>query len=214
MSRLVRIEKKCAVCGRVQSATMVQSGDAFGAPDLDGRPPMMMRALLSHSVGTCVDCHYSAADVSQRIPGFKRSMLERDEYIAVLEREDISSTAKSFLLASLLYSWCGAHRYAGMMLHKAAWVFDDHRQRDYAKAARRASLKHYDKIPTGNLTHEVIKVDIRRRSGDFDGAIASATELLERELHRDLALILRLEIALAEAHDDACHTTDEAARSE
>lgn len=211
MSKLDRIEKKCAVCGNKQTVTVAMGSNASGATDLDGRPPMMMRALLGCSVQTCECCHYSSDDVSRRIMGFRRSMLGRDGYVTVLEREDVSPLAKSFLLAALLYSWCGAYRSAGTMFLKAAWVFDDRRQGDYAKLARLASIKYYGKLTASrNPTHEVIKVDIMRRSGDFDGAAAYAADLLDGGVAPKLAGVLRLQIKLAEAHDDTCHTADEA----
>lgn len=51
-------EMTCAACGARSTQTVVLSASAFGASELDTRPPEMMRSALRYQVQECPSCGY------------------------------------------------------------------------------------------------------------------------------------------------------------
>ena len=58
MTTLDEAKKKCAVCGKISAHFEVTSTNTFGAPDLDTRPPEMMRSTMDMWVQECPSCGY------------------------------------------------------------------------------------------------------------------------------------------------------------
>ena len=57
-------EMTCAVCGAPSTQTVVSSASAFGASDLDTRPPEMVRSGLRYEVQECPSCGYCSENIA------------------------------------------------------------------------------------------------------------------------------------------------------
>ena len=65
MSRIISITKKCVLCDREYEYRELASTNAFGACDLDLRPPEMKRSTMPLWVEECPFCGYISSDVSK-----------------------------------------------------------------------------------------------------------------------------------------------------
>jgi hypothetical protein len=65
MTTYVEKDFKCAVCDDVSAHKLMRSTTTFGSPDLDTRPPGLVRFAISHAIPICPHCGYSAPDISE-----------------------------------------------------------------------------------------------------------------------------------------------------
>ena len=211
MSTLNNVRKKCAICGREHQYIEVGSTMASGYMDLDTRPPQMKRDNLKYEIQFCDNCFYSNSDISSVFDGFKKEALQYPAYLKVVQDNDINRVAKSFLLSGYLYAHANNARQAGMQYLKAAWIFDDLQEADYAKRARIKALQYltFYVEQTENLDLAVLCVDLQRRIGDFTGAIETAQQLIDYGAEAFLAKILELEKKLSQNNDSTCHNVGE-----
>ena len=211
MSRIVKVKKKCAVCGEEHIFPVVLSTNAIGYMDLDTRAPQMRRSCLPYEIQRCPKCNYSNSDLEVLIPGFHRDILQMPAYQTVVNDLQIDSIAKSFLLAGYLYAKTSSYKEAGMCFLKAAWLFDDLSQNNYAIRARKKAIEYLGEYvnKAEDLHLTVLIVDLYRRTDDFDNAKDLAKELTDYGVEEFLNKILQFEIQLCDARDDLCHNVEE-----
>lgn len=211
MSSLIRITKKCAVCGCEHTFTVVKSTNSFGHMDLDTRPAGMERSILPYEIQYCEHCHYANSDISEKPAWFDEKVLSSNAYLAVVNNSALDPVAKSFLLSGYLNAAGGQFKEAGILSLKAAWIFDDKNENQNAMRARSKATKYLlnyvSQIEDINIATMV--VDINRRMGEFDAAKEAAVQLLGFGATGLIEKILQYEISLIDAKDTACHTVGE-----
>ena len=58
----------CTLCNKENEFTEIMSSNEFGSPDLDTRPPEMMRSTIFTWVQQCSRCGYCASNISINRP--------------------------------------------------------------------------------------------------------------------------------------------------
>ena len=213
MPGLYKVKKKCAVCGHEQNFVEVASTNTFGGyMDLDTRPPQMKRATLVYEIQLCNKCSYSNSDISELIIGITTNVLKSANYQTVANNSNIDRNAKAFLLAGHLYFLTRQYKIAGIYFLNAAWVFDDLKEKEYAKRARKKAAENISKYveESADVDFAALTVDLYRRNGDFKEAEETARQLLDYGVEDILSKALNLQIKLCKTKDDACHTLGEA----
>ncbi|GAB4197801.1 MAG: hypothetical protein OHK0022_16400 [Roseiflexaceae bacterium] len=218
MTTLFRKEKTCAVCGATGTYTEVGSTNRMGSPDLDTRPPEMMRSTIDFWLDRCLSCGYCAPDVDQVQPGVA-ALVSSPVYQAQSQDPAYSELANRFLCWALIQEQLGDHSGAGWSRLRAAWVCDDNEQREAAVNCRRRAvdtLLHAraqgETFIEGVGSEEALLADLLRRSGQFERAAATCQDGLARDPEPPLRQILLFQQARALAEDGACYTMGDAVK--
>jgi len=212
----------CGHCGQAQMVQVLLSTNRSGYPDLDLRPPPMMRDTLHVQVQCCGACGYCAADIAIQPDAQAAVVIAGAEYLNTLQREDLPLTARQMLCRGLLEAAADQPLRAAWSVLKAAWVCDD--ANVAAAPWRELAVAHFlramaaDQMPCEDVgLSQALLADLWRRSGHFDKAIAMAESGLALKssagLGRNIEDILRYQILLANQCDTTCHDVYEAERA-
>ena len=196
----------CRVCGRSVPCTVLTSTNAFGAPDLDLRPPQMKRDTMHMWVQECPHCGYVASDLTDKT-SVDTAWLRSPEYKNSNKLGFRSPLALRFYKQHLICLKDGNRDEAFFALLHAAWACDDLGDKKSAVFCRKAALplleEMIDKKNDDNLT--VLRADLLRRAGCF-------TELRDR--YENLRLgdelldkIIAFQLQKAKEKDDGCYRT-------
>lgn len=217
MTTLYRVTKACAVCGAKHEYIEIGSTNAFGAPDLDSRPPAMARSTIFAWVQRCPVCGYCATDIS-KARGHAEVTVRSIRYRAQLADSAMPELANSFLCQAIVDEYAGNYAAAAWAIVHAAWVCDDAEKSESAQECRsKAAEMVLRAIEAGQeFTRQrgaetVILADLLRRAGKF----AEAGQVIARrraDIQDDTILnMLAFQERLIARGDVACHTLDEAA---
>lgn len=212
MTTIATNKIRCGHCEKQSDQRVIMSTNSFGSPDLDLRPPEMQRSTMPMWVQQCPHCGYVAAHISDQPadPG----MIGSPGYRAALDRADLPQLARQFLAYAMRLD---EPAEAGQAYLNVAWVCDDAQLRAQATEARRAAADYLQQaiaaieevVPRQNLS--TIRVDVLRRSGDFeDAAIACAEMRGQTDLPPVLRDVIAFQQQLIDRKDDRCHTVAEA----
>lgn len=174
MSRMIEVDRECALCGGVSSQHLLLLSDAHGSPDLDLRPPESLRSTIGSWIQHCPACGYCSTDIGQVSPGVDAIVRSR-EYRDQLNNSSIPLLARRFLCWSMILMRLNHSVQAGWADLHAAWVCDDHgdvisasfcRLQAYSlfSEAQRSDLR----FAAGDQREELILADLLRRSGRCD----------------------------------------------
>ncbi|HEU4322641.1 MAG TPA: hypothetical protein VFS21_05785 [Roseiflexaceae bacterium] len=215
MTKLYQENKTCAVCGVAGSYTEIGSSNRFGAPDLDTRPPEMLRSTIAYWLHRCPACGYCAPDIDQAQPGVA-ALVSAPGYQAQSQDPAHSELANRFLCWALIQEQLGDHSGAGWSRLRAAWVCDDERRREAAVACRRNAAETLlraraqgESFIDGQGGEEALLADLLRRSGQFERAVATCQDGLAREPEPPLRQILLFQQARALAEDGEWYTMED-----
>lgn len=212
MSMIFHKTKKCAVCGKDSKYPVLASTNAFGACDLDLRPPDMKRSTMSTWVEECYYCGYVSHDIT-KLPDGAPDKNEVDDFICRMDyifaekRGFESELAVKLYKHYMLNKGFGNNRKAFNSLLWTAWACDDANDKDNAVYCRELATEYLDILISEDPDDKnliVQKADILRRSGHFDAVIkeyegkALGNELLDK--------IIAFQIEKAKLGDDACYT--------
>jgi hypothetical protein len=114
---------------------VVLSVSAFGASDLDTRPPERMRSALRHQAQECPSCGYCAEDLAVAAPGLS-TLVSSPEYLAQHQNSRFSGLANRFLCCALIDEAMEQYAQAGWAAIRAAWACDDENNDPAAKMCR------------------------------------------------------------------------------
>lgn len=216
MTTIHETEKKCAVCGKISKHNDVLSTNAFGSPDLDTRPPQMMRSTINMWINTCPSCGYCAPDISEWIekaPEIVRS----DFYKRQLNDPEFPSIANAFLCFSLIQESAGDYAGAGWANIHAAWICDDAGYDAGAQKCRKKAVSLLEKAKEAGQkfgkqvgAEEALMTDLLRRSGQFELALKVCDDGLKKKPDKIISNILQFQKVLISKSDVACHTVAEA----
>jgi len=216
MTTIHNIKKKCAICGKISEHSEIMSTNAFGSPDLDTRPPEMVRSTISMWVQRCSSCGYCASDISKWIEK-SSEIIRSDSYKQQLNNPDFPELANAFLCFSLILESAGEYASAGWACIHAAWSCDDVGSNACAQSCRKKAVTLLQKArENGQIfaeqagAEEAIMADLLRRSGQFKLALRICDDGLKKNPEKIISDILRFQKILISKSDIACHTIAEA----
>ncbi|MBR6744885.1 MAG: DUF2225 domain-containing protein [Clostridia bacterium] len=200
------ISVKCSVCGKSSKQTILLSSNRFGAPDLDLRPPQMMRGTMCWWIQECPHCGYVAKSLDDKT-NVTAKWLQSAEYRACNDIDFSSPLAKRFYRHYLISEKQRNVNDAFYAALHAAWACDDTGDTENAVRCRTLALNELEKMIASGPSNEdflVLKADLLRRTGAFEALIeeyqnkAFSSDLLNR--------IIAFQIAKAKLGDTACYT--------
>ena len=211
MSRPIRISVKCAVCGEESNQTVLASTNRFGSPDLDLRPPEMMRSTMRWWIQECPHCGYVSGSLDDET-SVDAQWLKQESYISANSLNFASKLAGRFYKDYLISVAENAPKEAFYAALHAAWACDDSEDFDNSILCRKAALEQLDILiskENDNETYRVMRMDLLRRSGQFSSVVEEyenvrfSQELLNR--------IKDFQLRLARQGDTDCYTVADCA---
>lgn len=222
--------RKCFVCGNVSRYTVMASTSEWGDRDLDFRPSEPRRSSMWLWVQECPGCGYVSSDVSRGVPFLRyvRSLIQSDDYLKCGDIPFGTELAKLFFRQFYLLFEEGRLYAALDAIQAAAWCCDDAEEAENAKKCRFLALKllqslfsveeSEEKMSDSEDAHEtqlerealfLIRVDLLRRTGQFDDVIRSCTGVQLRA-DRMYESIAKYQVELALQGDTSCHSVEDA----
>jgi hypothetical protein len=199
---------RCAACGQESQQFQLASTNSFGAPDLDTRPPEMMRSTIRAWVQECPHCRYAAPDISSEAPDGTADLVRSKGFQAIECR---------FQRHSRLLEQMGHYSDAGWVSLHAAWNADDDNDVETGRQCRARAVGLWKKGKQHGLNFMesmeqefALVVDVLRRRGDFAEAKETCLAAFNDEtLAPAIEDILRFQLTLISREDDSCHRMDE-----
>lgn len=210
MSKIYTVAKQCFICNHISEHGAVGSTSAFGAMDLDTRPPALARHTMGQWIQICPHCGYVSDDLSREASIYPEMVFS--EAYKTTDGYELPTLATAFYRhAMIAHAEKNAEREFFAYLH-AAWACDDAQDAENAVMCRLAALRVLDDHPAGSIipddgSHAIVRADLLRRTGQFD-----AVKQYKGRRTEDAFLyhILQYQVKLAQQQDDRCHTVDEA----
>ncbi|HEY0183792.1 MAG TPA: hypothetical protein VGC09_13380 [Rhodopila sp.] len=185
-------EPVCGVCGAAVRAPFRAPAPEI-APDLDMRPGEPARSTLRDWVQICPKCGAAGPDVSA-LPCTARAVVNSDEYRAL--GTSASEETLPFRRWALICERTGDRPQQAEALLQAAWAADDAAAMSEPAALRAEVAALWE--GTNDVELGLRRLDVLRRSGQFDAAEAWAVAMSERgpdELARAIIAFQRARIA-------------------
>ena len=173
MTTYFEVKKKCALCGAESTFEVIGSSSSFGSPDLDLRPPLLLRSAIDHAVEVCPKCGYTAGDIEEETK-VKPEMMKVpawETFDGIPFKDELS---KNFYHAYLLAAAVDDQKTAFTMLLNAAWASDDEKNAKAALACRKKAIPFLNQViekeeeRERRLTLEVVRADVLRRAEMFE----------------------------------------------
>lgn len=203
----------CAVCKQESKQVGVGSTNRFGSPDLDLRPPEMMRSTMCYWVQECPHCGYVADALSEEAANAE--VLASESYRTCDGVALVSPLARRFYRRYLLAVAAADRDAAIRAALRAAWACDDAGDGEGAVFCRKRALERlrYKKLFSRISENEaILRADLLRRTGQFELLIA---EYEKRRFKNELlSRIAAFELKLAKEGDTARYTVADATEDE
>lgn len=216
MTTTVRKRVRCAVCRTESDRSVVAGTMSFGRPDLDTRPAPLARHTLDTRVHRCPRCGYCAADIGEEQPG-AAELVRSPAYREQLEDEAYPELAREFLCQAMLGEQAGRLAAAALSRVRAVWACDDAGFEEAAATCRRNAARMLQRAEQAGQSvsrqegaGSVLLVDLLRRSGQLDAALAVALERKDAVPPGTVRRLLLYQELLIRRGDTGCHTVDEA----
>ena len=212
---------KCSVCNTEHDYPVITSTNAFGAADLDLRPPEMQRSTMRLWVQECPECGYVSSEISDKSEidsEVLKSLLKSEEYLSCEGINFKSELAKRFYRVYMIQIREGNVRGAMFALLHSAWSCDDANDKDNARICREKAIPLAAKLAGAGLYYSeninMIRADMMRRAGQFEELIMEYESVkMKGDARNDpeiLNKVLRFQIERAKEHDDKCYTVRDA----
>jgi hypothetical protein len=215
MTTIVPQDLTCTVCNTTSRYNLLGSTNSFGRPDLDTRPPEMMRSTMWLWVQECPHCGYVAKDISQP-PHASAQLYCGEGGWRGISYPDYPELAVRFLKLADLQEGVGHTLEAAWSALRAAWSCDDVNDDARAIACRQRAIGYFARIvgwvhlfPKEPGAMEALLADIHRRAGDSDGAVHWADIGLERAPDSAISAVLYFQRAKAILQDRARYTGED-----
>jgi len=211
MTTLDYTRKVCFVCKTEDEYTIIGSTNRFGSPDLDTRPPEMIRSTIDYQVQHCPSCHYCARDISDGnadvIP-----IVKSDEYQRQAENSFYPRLGDAFLCEAVIEEKQGDYESAAWSAIHAAWSCDDRGSVEAAQKCRLRAIeligqaeKNNQAIAAEDGSCDLIKIDLLRRAGEFDQALVITENTLKTDVGDFIRKILQFQKQLILQKDRDCY---------
>lgn len=213
MTTIFNIKKTCAICNTTNDYTGIGSTNRFGAPDLDTRPPEMMRSTIRYWVQRCPKCGHCSPDVAESQKNIASETIQSADYQAQLNHADFPTLANTFLCWALLQEAAGDLLGAGWSTIHAAWICDDENEKAAAKICRQKTINRFQAASDQNILISqqagmefALLADLHRRNGNFEVIAALVEQGLKSQPDDIVTKILEFQQVLAENRDSGCYT--------
>lgn len=213
MTTMYQDTVKCYVCGKESKQTVLGSTNSFGSPDLDLRPPEMMRGTMEYWAHECPYCGYIAENIDLGTV-VTEAWLARVEFINANNIEFKSELAKRCYKEYLINLEDENIHKAFAVILNAAWACDDAQDIENAVLCRNLALDLIDELiekEDDSSTLMLQKIDLLRRSNQFNKALGEFSGIfMDKDLLQD---ILDFQLEKAKKHDNACYTAEDVKKS-
>ena len=206
----------CVVCGREVEVTMIGSTNQFGSPDLDFRPPEMMRSTMGCWLHECPGCGY-CAECLDEADAKTVAIVKGDAFQSFRSgAADFAQPAKKFHFAAFIASEAGNLIEAFHHTLHEAWSHDDEGDSVRANAARlnAVDLLNHAQREGKHLFEEdgaadAVAAELLRRAGEFERAASICKIALSGHCNEVVQRLLAIQFDLCKMEDTAGHTIDE-----
>ena len=212
MSRIVPIERKCAICGVINEYRGLASTNSFErcGPDLDLRPPEMLRSTMPVWIQECPECGYISEDISDP-SNVTKEWLKSEKYLTCDGIVFVSDLAKQFYKYYLINLEDKNPVDAFFAILHAAWACDDKDDDVNAQHCRELAIPLATKLIEEEYENQenikLMRVDLMRRAGQFDELLEEYSSVqFDEELMNQ---ILEFEIKKAKDKDIACYCVED-----
>ncbi|MBX9699816.1 MAG: hypothetical protein K2X74_10275 [Acetobacteraceae bacterium] len=195
----------CAVCATASRQAPFRPSPPEQAPDLDLRPGEPVRGTMERWLQQCPRCGYAAPSIAKVHPAAAQAVVAAP-FRALLAETGHPPLARRFLAWAHVLEETGALHAAAEATLQAAWVADDVRQPDLARAWRLEAVALWRAGPALDAEQTVRVVDALRRAGALDDARATAETLQRADPGEAVAQVVALELRLIAAGDEGRHT--------
>ncbi len=204
MTTMSQVSKKCGCCGKKAMVVQIISTNAFGACDLDARPPEMKRSAMFHFIEWCTHCGYVAWNLEEAIP-------QSEELRKLLsEPIDFSNYAQIYERGASIAELKGCSKEEVNWLHlNAAWGADDILDSSTATAIRKKILANTELDDASRAEDLLRLVDIARRAEEWEYAEKVVERLNKLELAPFLKKVVAFQQELLSKKDTSCHSVEE-----
>lgn len=213
MTTMYQDTVKCYVCGKESKQTVLGSTNSFGSPDLDLRPPEMMRGTMEYWAHECPYCGYIAENTDLGTV-VTEAWLARVEFINANNIEFESELAKRCYKEYLINLEDENIYKAFAVILNAAWACDDAQDIENAVLCRNLALDLIDELiekEDDPSTLMLQKIDLLRRSNQFDKALGEFSGIfMDQDLLQD---ILDFQLEKVKNYDNACYTIEDVKKS-
>jgi hypothetical protein len=199
---------RCSCCGVTSAHEVLASTNRMGSPDLDQRPPEMMRSTMDTWLQECPSCGYVAKDLRKGHAG-DQALVRSEGYKALRTGSHASGLSCRFLLRAALSIHHGDKETVFDHTLSAAWIADDLGLFDAAKTLRRQAAA-YVLQAASSPDLRLRLLDVLRRSSEWDGATSLAAEMMAESLEHPLSAIVRFQSDKIKSRDDSCYSVAEA----
>lgn len=209
---------KCAVCGTESQIMSIGSTNEFGSPDLDLRPAEMFRSTIDMWIQRCRGCGLCAPDLTELETSASeaKEIVGQSVYQHQLNNSEFPELANSFLCSSLIEEETKNYDFAARLCLFAAWSCDDAENKAASILCRQKALQMLDagrlagqEFEEEPATEKGIEIDLLRRSGQFDRAMAVCEEALRQYSENGVHEIFAFQKSLIQRKDDGCYTLDD-----
>lgn len=211
MTTMDQSERTCSVCGKKSKQTAIMSTNQFGSPDLDLRPPEMMRSTMAYWVEECPHCHYAYPSIETKVEGVE-ALLSELAQMGTSWASRTQGLIRRFMTASHIAEFSGQKMEAAEYALNAAWDADDSHDDVSARECRRraaslleSALASEELEADEKISHSTRLVDMMRRSQRWDPASELATSLLMQDPSSPIDKILEFQIEACRRHDATCY---------
>ena len=215
MTTVTEKRVRCCLCEVESKFTGIGSAQSAGFPDLDTRPPEMVRSTMFAWIQRCPECGYCARDVAEPRPEAV-DIVNTKEYKRQLNDQTYPKLANSFLCRALIDFACGDYSAATWALTQAAWVCDDSGASDQALVCRqqaanmlRVAKERGQQVSEPEGSSTALLVDLLRRSGRLDDARKAIAAKRDMIADGNILRVLDFQTALIDKNDMLCHTLAE-----
>ena len=216
MTTIVDEVVTCSVCGKKVQITIMGSTNQFGYPDLDLRPPEMMRSTIWMWLQECPGCGCCAEDIEDVEPG-ARAIVRGEPFIRLRESVgDLHDVARRFRTAAFIAAEQGFHASAFQHTLHEAWVHDDCKDPVHATAARLNAVDLLNQVHREGIKlsdddggDAAVAVDLLRRGGEFERSSEVCRKALDESCADHVQQVLEFELELCASRDVDCHTMEE-----
>lgn len=218
MTNYGRAKRKCHKCKKTCTVICLVSTNAFGASDLDCRPPPMKRNTMRAWIERCEHCGYCAPNIEKENE-ITLEFIQSEEYQTLLHNTDLPELCISFLCWAKCAEELQDFGDAAMAYLHASWVCDDHfspdspqsiEQRKKAIKAIIEAHKNEQKAISEPKNDELLLMDLFRRTGQFNMCLSIAKKKFNLESEEFIDKIAAYQVKLCENQDTNVHSVDEA----
>jgi len=217
MTTITFITKTCSACGEQGRFPELGVRGFMEPEDLDTRPGGALRSSIYIWVQCCQSCGYCAPDITAG-GASARTIITTEAYRRALNDPKLPDALNHCVCWSMIQENQGDWASAGWAALYAAWVCDDDPScRKLAAHYRKEAYRLFTKAQSEGMRfgqnksgEEIIKIDLLRRSGEFEEASRLCGKILDRQLDERTKTIVQFLRDRSDENDTRRHTLREA----